>query len=65
VIEGARDVSTHGAFTTPASGSAYASGNAYGWSGSANYTGATYVPYTKPGISVSVHFGNGPLPTAP
>lgn len=63
VIDGSRDVSTHGALTTPASGSAFASGDANGWSGSASYTGATYTPYTKPGMAVVVHFGRGPRPS--
>lgn len=62
VIDGSRDVTTSGVLMTPASGTAYASGNASGWSGSAQYTGADYMPYTKPGMAVSVRFGRGPRP---
>lgn len=62
VILGSQDVSSRGVFMTPATGSAYGSGNAYGWNASANYTGATYTPYTKPGMAVSVQFGKGERP---
>lgn len=64
MVEDSRDVSTSGVFVTPASGSAEASGNPYAWRGSASYTGATYMPYVKPGAQVMVRFGNGPRPAA-
>ena len=57
-----RDVTTRGSLYIPAQGSAQASGDAYSWSGSANYTGAQNIPYTKPGAMVVFHFGNGPRP---
>ena len=61
-FQDARDVSRQGVFMTPASGAAQASGNAYGWQGSANYRGPTLTPYTKPGMWVTVQYGNGPKP---
>ena len=62
LIEDSRDASTSGVLMTPARGDASAAGNAYGWSGSASYTGASYMPYVKPGVQVLVLFGRGPLP---
>lgn len=61
-IDSTRNMTTHGVLMTPAQGNAEASGNAYGWRGSASYTGSSFTPYIKPGVQVVVHFGNGPKP---
>jgi hypothetical protein len=62
VIEDSRDVTQNSFLMTPASGSASAAGNASGWAGNANYRGASVIPLSKPGTSVSVRFGRGEKP---
>lgn len=62
VVESSQDMTTSGTIYMPAQGSAQVSGNASGFQGSSNYTGAQVIPFSKPGAQVTVRFGNGPRP---